>query len=431
VPGRIGGAVLRCGGTFDLARVDWIQAARDQNKTFYFVRYDHVDEMTSVFGPGPAVVGALAMLDVGEGDSISDASLRSRERIAGAALVAIAAVLMLIAGLAGSRTHADGGAAAADAQDEAMRRRAALGPNLMLAAITAMLCVLSFAGVATLGQGPWQATTPLPFPLGAVAVPGWPEARPRPPFVVPALLLVAVMLRPTIAPLALGIGLTWARDTRVKKDWLVATAIALVVASPLIVWNAIHLYSPLPIGQWQANKHQTENVFSLAHAATGIAGLLVSPGRGLLWFAPIAIVGVVMGFRERRWRFLAGGVVLQVIALALFFKWHGGQAFGPRLLAEATGVAIFLVVAAPIGRARIVALVAAVLTVVVGQLGLWSWRPEQWESRRLPESHPTAFWDVVDSPLASTIVDTPTMPHAHDSPPTNGLTCEHGHLRSY
>jgi hypothetical protein len=90
---------------------------------------------------------------------------------------------------------------------------------------------------------------------------------------------------------------------------------------------------------------------------------------------------------------------------------------------------------APVGRSRIVASVAAsvavVVTIVVGQLGLWAWRPEQWESRRVPEAHPSALWDVVDSPLASTIVSTPAMPHAHDSPPTNGLTCEHGHLRSY
>ena len=65
-----------------------------------------------------------------------------------------------------------------------------------------------------------------------------------------------------------------------------------------------------------------------------------------MWFAPIAIVGVVMGLRDRTWRWVAGGVVLQVFAMALFFKWHGGQAFGPRLLAEATWIAIFLVATA-------------------------------------------------------------------------------------
>lgn len=414
VPGRIGGLVLRCAGTFDLARVDWVKAAIEKQRTFYFLRWDEVDEQTSVFGPGPAVVGALALLDLGEGDSISDASLRSRERLAAAALVALSAVLLLLAGLAPPSSGSSAG-------------------RLCRASLTAALCVLSFAGVATLGQGLWQATTALPFLVGALATLAWREQRPRLALITPALLLVAVMLRPTIAPLALGLGLTWARDTRSRRDWLVATAIALVAASPLIAWNAIHLYSPLPLGQWQSNKHQASSVFSLTNAGTGIAGLLVSPGRGLLWFAPLALVGAIAGLRSRAWRFVAGGLVLQLVAMALFFKWHGGQAFGPRLMAEATWIAIWLVAAAgPLGRARLVVIVAAVVTVVVGQLGLWSWRPEQWESRRVPEAHPSAFWDVVDSPLASTIVATPKMPHAHDSPPTNGLTCERGgNVRSF
>ncbi len=445
VPGRIGGAVLRCGGTFDLARVDWVKAALDQQRTFYFLHWDHVDEQTSVFGPGPAVVGALALLDLGEGDSLSDASLRSRERLAAAVLVALSAVLVLLAGLAPARRagrHVPDSREPAPHEVQAGSTTTSSVPDsaepatdgqLSRASLIAALCVLSFAGVATLGQGLWQATTALPFLVGALTTLAWREQRPRLALITPALLLVAVMLRPTIAPLALGLGLTWARDTQSRRDWLVAAAIALVAASPLIAWNSIHLYSPLPLGQWQSNKHQASSVFSIGNAGTGIAGLLVSPGRGLLWFAPLAIVGAVVGLRSHAWRFVAGGLVLQLVAMALFFKWHGGQAFGPRLMAEATWIAIWLVAAAGhLGRVRVVAIVAAVVTVVVGQLGLWSWRPEQWESRRIPEAHPSAFWDVVDSPLASTIVATPKMPHAHDSPPTNGLTCERGgYLRSF
>jgi hypothetical protein len=407
VPGRVGGLVLRCGGTFDLARVDWVKAAFDQKRTFYFLHWDHIDEMTSVFGPGPAVVGALAVLDVGDGDSVSDASLRTRERLAAAVLVALSAVLLLLAAM--RPPHAE-----------------------TRAVFAALVAVLSFAGVATLGQGLWQATTALPFLVGALATLAWRTERPRLALVTPALLLVAVMLRPTVAPLALGLGITWARDTRSWRTWIIATAIALAAVSPLVVWNAIHLYSPLPIGQWKANARQASTVFSIGNAGTGIAGLLVSPARGLLWFAPLALVGVVAGLRSRAWRFVAGGIVLQLLAMAMFFKWHGGQAFGPRLLAEATWLGIWLALGTgTLGRARLVAIACAATTVLVGQLGLWSWRPEQWESRRIPEAHPSAFWDVVDSPLASTLVETPKMPHAHDAPPTNGLTCEHGHLRSY
>jgi hypothetical protein len=440
VPGRIGGLVLRCGGTFDAARVDWVKAALDRKRTFYFLRYDHADEMTSVFGPAPAVVGALAVLDVGDGDSISDASLRTRERLAAAMLIALSAVLLFVAAMrppgAEKRAgNADVGSRGAPEVDTTLPSRSAAPTTgrsssratLSHATLAAAVAVLSFAGVATLGQGLWQATTALPFLVGALATLAWRTERPRLALVTPALLLLAVMLRPTIAPLVLGLGITWARDTRSRRTWIIAAAIALVAASPLVAWNAIHLYSPLPIGQWKANAREASSVFSIGNAGTGVAGLLVSPARGLLWFAPLALVGVVTGLRSRAWRFVAAGVVLQLLAMALFFKWHGGQAFGPRLLAEATWIGIWLA----LGRVRIVAIACAAITILVGQLGLWSWRPEQWESRRVPEAHPSAFWDVVDSPLASTIVSTPKMPLAHDSPPTNGLTCDHGHLRSY
>lgn len=408
VPGRIGGAVLRCAGTFDLSRVDWVREETDRQRTFYFIRFDRADEHTSTFGPAPAVIGALALLDFGEGDRIADRKLRSRERLAASLLIALSAVLLMLAAFA----------------------RANLARSIMTGAVA----VLAFSGAATLSQGLWQATTALPCLVGALATLAWRYRMPRIAIATPALLALAVMLRPTIAPLVLGLGVTWALETRSSwRTWIIAIAIALVAVSPLIVWNAIHLNSPLPLGQWKVNRQLTDSVVSVGSIGTGIAGLLVSPARGLLWFAPIAIVGIVRGLRSKRWRYIAAGILLQVVVMGLFFKWHGGLAFGPRLLAESTWVATWLA----LGTTRVheggrfITTVAAVLTCIVGQLGLWLWRPEQWESRRVPETHPGAFWDVKDSPLSSTLMPTPAMPHAHDSPPTNGLTCEDGRLRSW
>lgn len=81
-------------------------------------------------------------------------------------------------------------------------------------------------------------------------------------------------------------------------------------------------------------------------------------------------------------------------------------------------------------RGAVLAPVIAV-TVVVGQLGLWLYRPEPWEVRRPPEANPDAFWDVPDNPIFSTL-DTvpPGAPPAYDSPPTAFLCGDHGTVRT-
>src|SRR5688572_30809787 len=132
VPGRIGGAVLRCAGDFDLAHVDWVKSETVHDRVYYYMLRDEIGEHPSVFGPAPAVLVAVALLDFGEGDAITDDALRRRERGAAALLLAIAVALIVIA------------SARIDV------RRAGL------AGIT---CALSFAGAASLGQGMWQATT--------------------------------------------------------------------------------------------------------------------------------------------------------------------------------------------------------------------------------------------------------------------------------
>ncbi len=413
VPGRIGGAVLRCAGDFDLDRVDWVRTQTQTGYDFYYTQLDRAGVRSSVFGPAPAVVVSLALLDFGEGDRISDDTLRRRERGAGALLLALAAALVTLA---------------AAARVAAWR-----------AALVGLACTLSFAGAASLGQGVWQATTALPAFTGALAAFAWRDRFPRVALAVPALLLLAVMLRPTIAPLVLGLGIAWLVDVRAQhlrgartwRSWLVAGIAALAVVAPLALWNAIHLGSPLPVGQWIANARTAEHVFSVGGAATGLVGLLVSPARGLLWFAPILMVAVVAAARTRTYRLVALAIVLQLIAMAAFFKWHGGLTYGPRLLAEATWVGIWLALGTELRVPRWLLATALAITIVVGQLGLWRFTLEQWELRRSPEAHPAAFWDVVDSPIPATFTTPPRgVRRGYDSPPTLGLICENGTLRS-
>jgi len=386
--GRLSALALRCAGTFDLSRVGVIATFTKQKKILYWMQLDEADEFTSIFGPAPAVVGALALPDFGDGAELSDHALRARERGAAALLVALSAVLLAIALRA--RTSV---------------RRAVLGGALAAA---------SFAGAATLGQGLWQATVALPPLVGALATFAWREQRPRLALVTPALLVVAVMIRPTIAPLALGIGLAWA--TRDKRTWLVAAGIALAAAAPFVVWNAIHLNSPLPIGQWTGNARIASSVFS--PSPTGLAGLLVSPARGILWFAPIALFAI-----RKHW--LAAGIALQLVVAATFFKWHGGVAYGPRLLAEATWIAIYLAFAFPTRWL----VPAAIWTAAIGLLGLALYDPDQWDTRRKPELDASAFWDFADSPLTAMVVSHDTTPTT-DAPAASGYRCTNSFVLS-
>jgi hypothetical protein len=391
VPARLGGLVLRCSGSFDLSRIDWLGTDNHNDVVYYYQYKDHADGYSSVFGPGPALAASLSLGDFGDGDVISDGALRRRERAAGAVLVAIAVVLLILA----------------------CRART----SWLRAAAAGAIAVLSYAGAATLGQGLWQATVGLPMLVGGLALVAWRAQFPRLALLAPAVLLCSVLLRPNVLPLALGIGVMWGASTRERKNWLIAAGLAAFVAVPFVFYNATHFNSPLPLGQWMANKRISDHhVFGIRGIAEGLAGLLVSPARGLLWFAPVAIVGAARSPRP-----IALALVAYLIVMAAFFKWHGGQAYGPRLLSEGVWIALY---GACTVRLRLLAPTAAV-TILVGQLGLWLYHPEQWEARRRPEADPSAFWDLVDNPIFATFDDVDPRTDASDSPPTASYRCEH------
>lgn len=71
--------------------------------------------------------------------------------------------------------------------------------------------------------------------------------------------------------------------------------------------------------------------------AFGIFGLLFSPARGLLWYAPVLLLaGAGVGWYWRRIRWLAllalGLAGLYVAVYGKWFMWHGGFSWGPRFL---------------------------------------------------------------------------------------------------
>jgi hypothetical protein len=69
----------------------------------------------------------------------------------------------------------------------------------------------------------------------------------------------------------------------------------------------------------------------------GLLGLLLSPGKGLLWYCPpvaLGLVGFVPLMRRRpRATFLLGSVaILYLLVHSVYNHWHGSGAWGPRLI---------------------------------------------------------------------------------------------------
>ncbi len=77
--------------------------------------------------------------------------------------------------------------------------------------------------------------------------------------------------------------------------------------------------------------------FALSSVPEGIAGLLISPGRGLIWYCP-ALVLAIAGFRIVKKEKFANAVALVSIVVgflvvhSLWSFWGGGWSWGPRFL---------------------------------------------------------------------------------------------------
>jgi len=95
------------------------------------------------------------------------------------------------------------------------------------------------------------------------------------------------------------------------------------------VYNFFRFANPLTFGQpW---------IFSFSALPAGFAGLLLSPGRGIIWYSP-AVLSAIPAIRKA-WRtkptevLLIAGLFLSFQGLhSLYENWHGGWSWGPRYL---------------------------------------------------------------------------------------------------
>jgi hypothetical protein len=144
---------------------------------------------------------------------------------------------------------------------------------------------------------------------------------------------------------------------------------------------------------------------------SGVAGLLVSPNRGLFIYTPImifALYGAVRAWRDdaRPWmRLLVVGVALHVLIYAGFSEWWAGYTFGPRYFTDVLPALTLLLAFGllPLWRRPAVRLLATVLIaygVAVQAVGVY-FDDDDWNRKPVPlEAQPRRVWDWSDLQIA-------------------------------
>jgi hypothetical protein len=174
--------------------------------------------------------------------------------------------------------------------------------------------------------------------------------------------------RPFDVFLAAGLGLFavfWART-----PWRIAGYLA-CAAIPCFLMVDYNLYMFGKVsGGYGVVLATAPSIFSNP-PALGVAGLLVSPARGLLVFAPFFAALTLLAvrrYRDGNWRLLdwalAAGCTAQIIFTA-HSDWRAGYSFGPRFLTDMLPLLVWMIAPA-------VARLRRFGTVCFLVLGLWS-----------------------------------------------------------
>ena len=144
-----------------------------------------------------------------------------------------------------------------------------------------------------------------------------------------ALAALAVLAKPT--GIVVGLALAAYLFFGGKRRWLslipaAGSALGLLL---YFAYNQMRFGHALTFGQPWA--------FHINGVAEGVAGLLVSPGRGLMWYSP-AVVLAIAALRKIKnsSALLIAGVFVGFLGIhSVWSFWHGGWSWGPRFLLPA------------------------------------------------------------------------------------------------
>jgi hypothetical protein len=219
-----------------------------------------------------------------------------------------------------------------------------------MAILLALIYALGTTSLSVSSQALWQHG-PAQLALSAVIY-CLVRARDDPRFAGYAGLPLAfeVITRPPDALIAVPLGLYVLVSFRREIWTFIASAIPPVAFQ--LWYNATYFGIPFRIQFFtQAASAGGQRVPSAGFWATplteGLAAVMLSPGRGLLFYSPIFIlsfVGLALAWRRNGdvlIRYLGIGAGLSILLIAKWHKTSGGESFGPRLLADISPIMAF------------------------------------------------------------------------------------------
>jgi hypothetical protein len=253
-------------------------------------------------------------------------------------------------------------------------------------------------------------------------------------------LAFAYVIRPTNAiPLALlSLWVGWMSPRRLS-GYLAGVAIVL---GPFFVVNR-SIY-----GSWLSPYYHPSSFHGNPFFGDALAGLVVSPGRGLFVYSPVllfAFVGVALKVRQHRFTTLDGALIAciafhWVSSAWVNPDWWGGDSYGPRFFADMLPflmyltIPVFGVIEQAHGASRaswtMMSGIAAGVSVLMHAQGVFNPRAMEWN--REPTAlnlDPNRLWDWRHPPFLAGFVPglAPAMPpdlsavpcDAPPGPPTN------------
>jgi hypothetical protein len=226
-----------------------------------------------------------------------------------------------------------------------------------------------------------------------------------------AAFAAAVLCRPPDAVFAVAAALSavlaWRREPR-RFGFFALGAAPLALVQ--LAYNHVYFGAPWVFGQTlkvTGRDALPDASYWANDPVEGLAGLLVSPSRGLLVYTP-AFLFVLVGL-ARTWprqpihlRFQLGAALALVLVMANYYGWYGGYCFGYRMLADAAPA--LCLASAPLveglrglGRAAYAGAVA--LSLVVHAAGAYNYSPADWDAHPDLDRHRDRLWSVTDSQL--------------------------------
>lgn len=184
--------------------------------------------------------------------------------------------------------------------------------------------------------------------------------------------------------------------------WLFAGAAVPLAALLYYNLNLIGHYA----GGYALGKPPKQPFFNLS--LSGIAGLLVSPTRGLLVFSPFLLfvpVGLIQRLRAPHTRGLAVALSLALAAQLLLYSqadWRAGVSWGPRWLTDVLPILLWMLAPAPLllrPRARGLLVAAMAASIVVQVIGAFWYTKTSDEVILASQASMRAAWDPRNVPF--------------------------------